>query len=289
MEYSSATDENYNANLALPTANVDNDCGPNNPPWSSMIAIGVWLASVILIAILPALFVLPYLASQRTQFATSQELLAFAASDPTSLFLQILSVIPAHLITLLIAYFVITKGRRYSFTRMIGWKWGGFNVIWLIVSLVVVGLFAVMMTSVFGEADNDFLKLLRSSREIVFAVAVIATFSAPIVEELVYRGILYSAFRRSFSVPVAIIATTLIFAGIHYPQYWGDWATILTLTFLSLLLTIIREKTGNLLPCVLLHFLINGIQSLLLVLEPVLKGYIDVTPEHGFYFVRLFF
>ncbi|MCB1024445.1 MAG: CPBP family intramembrane metalloprotease, partial [Acidobacteria bacterium] len=250
---------------------------PNNPPWGSPMAVFVWLASFALIAIVPVLFLIPYLLSQNVNFSDQEKFVEIATKDPTSLLIQIGAVIPAHLITLLLAWLVITNYRKYSFTEMLGWKWGGFKWWHALLLLIAVFTLAYLMVSIFGEQDNDLMKILRSSRAMVYLVAVMATFSAPIVEEVVYRGVLYSAFQRTFNIPVAVFLVTLVFAGVHFPQYWGDYSTLITLTFLSLVITMIRVKTDNLLPCILFHFLINGIQSLLLVLQPLLPESMNTT------------
>ena len=99
-------------------------------------------------------------------------------------------------------------------------------------------------------------------------MAFIATFTAPFVEEVVYRGVLYSAFQRTLGVTAAFLLTTFLFALVHVPQYWPSYSTIFLLALLSLTLTSIRVKTSNLLPCIVLHTLFNGTQSALLILEP---------------------
>jgi hypothetical protein len=112
--------------------------------------------------------------------------------------------------------------------------------------------------------------MLQSSRSAVYIVAFIATFTAPIVEEVVYRGVLYSAFQRTLGVPAAFIIVTFMFAVVHVPQYYPSFPTIFLLTLLSLILTGIRVKTGNLLPCIILHTVFNALQSGFLLLEPVI-------------------
>ena len=82
----------------------------------------------------------------------------------------------------------------------------------------------------------------------------------PVIEELINRGI--------------CVNVTLMFALVHVPQYYPSFSTIFLLTILSLTLTAIRVKAKNLLPCIILHTLFNGLQSVLLILEPMLK-----TPE----------
>src|SRR5687767_9796409 len=91
------------------------------------------------------------------------------------------------------------------------------------------------------------------------------------VEEVVYRGLLYSAFQRTFGKFLAVIFVTSLFTLVHVPQYWPNFATIIALLLLSLTLTLIRVWTGSLLPCIVLHTIFNGINSTLLLAEPYLK------------------
>ncbi|MCY7349020.1 MAG: hypothetical protein LH614_22750, partial [Pyrinomonadaceae bacterium] len=53
-----------------------------------------------------------------------------------------------------------------------------------------------------------------------------------------------------------------------------NYASIITLLLLSLTLTLIRVRTSNLLPCVILHTVINGVQSIFLVLQPTIENFI---------------
>jgi membrane protease YdiL (CAAX protease family) len=145
---------------------------------------------------------------------------------------------------------------------------------------------AAVVGSLVPEQDNDLVRILRSSRSAVYIVAFVATFTAPFVEEVVYRGVLYSAFKRTLGVPTAFLLATLLFAVVHVPQYYPSYSTIFLLGLLSVILTSIRVKTGNLLPCIILHTLFNGIQSILLILEPLAKS-VDV-PEPAATILHLF-
>ncbi|MGI8670728.1 MAG: CPBP family intramembrane glutamic endopeptidase [Aridibacter sp.] len=260
---------------------------PDNPPWNSLEALGVWLFSVAAILILPTLAVIPYLLKQNINFYDAVSVQK-AAMEPGAILIQIGTIIPAHILTIVAAWFVITRFNKHSFTKMLGWNWGGYN--WWQVILIMSGLLvlvfgvALAMSQIFGQTDNDLLKILRSSRYAVFLVAFMATISAPFVEEVVYRGVLYSAFQRTFNIPIAVLLVTLVFALVHFPQYWGDYATLSTLLFLSLVLTLIRVKTGSLLPCILFHFLINGIQSAMLILEPYFPNTLNASHIQSFFF-----
>jgi hypothetical protein len=246
--------------------------GPDDPPWGSAIAIVTWMASVLMIFIVPVIFLAPYLVSKGAHSLGSEELSKFAVSDPTALLIQVAAVLPAHLITLAIGWFVVTRARKYPFFSTLGWRSGGMRWWHHILILLLFMVLAAIVGSIAPEQDNDLLRILRSSRLALYTVAILAVFSAPFVEELIYRGVLYSALQRTAGSWPAVIIVTILFAAVHVPQYWGSPATIILLTLLSLILTLVRAKTGNLLPCVILHTLFNAIQSALLILNPEMNA-----------------
>lgn len=240
---------------------------PDNPPWNSGTAFGVWIASFIFIAVVPLFFILPYAFSKNVNFADAPALTKFLLDDPTAVLLQVLATIPAHVFTVLLGWLVVTRFRKFSFRETLGWQNGGLK--WWHYPLILLGIFAVsaLVSQFFPQQDNDMQRILRSSQAAVFAVAFLATFTAPLTEEVVYRGILYSAFQRTIGVPAAVVFVTLIFAAVHFYQYWGSPSTIFLIYFLSLVLTLVRVVSKNLLPCIILHTLINGVQSIALVVQ----------------------
>jgi membrane protease YdiL (CAAX protease family) len=159
----------------------------------------------------------------------------------------------------------------------------GFRLWHALVLTVAFYVFGYLMTSAFGKVDNDFERLIEGSRVAVYLIAILATFTAPLVEEVVYRGVLYSAFQRKFGFTIAIIFVTVLFTAVHVPQYSQnnvpDYASVITLLVLSLALTLVRARTGNLLPCVVLHTVFNGIQSVILVLEPYIQTDKSPVPD----------
>jgi membrane protease YdiL (CAAX protease family) len=244
---------------------------PSDPPWNSWAAIAVWVFSVLAILIFPAVFLLPYLARFRDSFGSDQELIDFAQSDPTAVLLQVGAVIPAHLITFFAAWLVATRVRTYRLGETLGFRSGGVRWWHYLAILVAFFAMAAVVQYYVPEQDNQLLRVLRSSRAAVFLVAFLATFTAPIVEEMVYRGLLFSAFQRSIGVHWAFVLVSFLFALVHFPQYLESPSTLLLLGVLSLVLTAVRVYSGNLLPCIILHTAFNGLQSLLLVLEPYIE------------------
>ncbi len=244
---------------------------PNAPSWSSLEAVAVWIASVLLIVLVPMVFLLPYLALQNPPITEGSQLSEFVKSDPIAIILQVVAILPAHLLMLLLAYMVVTRVRKHSFRKSLGWETGGFA--WWYYGIILGSFFviAAVVGNFFPEQENELIRILQSSRAALYIVAFIATITAPMVEEVIYRGVLYSAFQSRFGVPAAFLLVTFLFSLVHVPQYYPSFSTIFLLTMLSLTLTAVRVLSGNLLPCIILHTIFNGLQSVLLILEPYLK------------------
>lgn len=226
------------------------------------------------------------MATQNIGFFDQTGMADFMRNNSTAILLQVAAIIPAHIFTFILAWLVVTKFKKYSFRETLGWEWNGFKVWHSFAIFAVFYGIALSLTAVLGETETEFDRMLKSSRTVVYLVAFFATFTAPLVEEVIYRGLLYSAFQRTFGVAAAVILVTVLFTVIHIPQYSSEsipnYASLITLLLLSLTLTLIRVRTGNLLPCVFLHTIINGVQSVLLILSPYIEKYAETpSPQTG--------
>jgi membrane protease YdiL (CAAX protease family) len=84
---------------------------------------------------------------------------------------------------------------------------------------------------------------------------------APAFEELLFRGILYGGFRRSFGSRWAIVLSTLIFLGVHLPLSIRYPNVTICLTALSLAALCVRLKSQAIGPAIAVHFGYNLILS----------------------------
>jgi membrane protease YdiL (CAAX protease family) len=241
---------------------------PNDPPWTTLNAFGVWVVSIVLLIASSGVGLVVYYSSLETKPESVRLLLD---NNPQAILSMLVAVIPAHLLTLLLCWFVATQRGKYSLSETLGFKWGGFHLGYCI--LTVIGFYVLfgLLGYIFGPEDNELMKILRSSRTAVYVMAFLAVFTAPIVEEVVHRGILYSALQRSVGVPLAIFITSFIFAAIHFDQYKSSAVALIMISILSLGLTLIRWKSGNLLPCIATHMAFNGVQAVLILFEPYLE------------------
>jgi CAAX protease family protein len=248
---------------------------PNDPPWGLGGALLVWFVSVGLIIFLPLVFLIPYSIQRGLNPAQPdyiQQLAAFAISDKTAIFLQVLSLLPTHILTFAMVWMLVTRFGKIPFREALGWTWPRQLGLWRSVILAF-ALFAVanVVGKLLGaDKPTQLEQLINSSLAARYTIAVLAVLTAPFVEEFVYRGILYAALQRLVGAVWAAIAVLALFTLIHVPQYWPNVGVIAAIGLLSLTLTIIRAYTGRLLPCIVIHLVFNGITSVILLVEPYL-------------------
>ena len=249
---------------------------PDNPPWGLGGAVGLLFLSFMLMVLTQVLFLVPYALRRGVKLDALGE---FALKDPGALFIQVVSIIPAHLLTLGLAWLLVTRAGKYPFFATLGWEWGNGFTLWRSICLgVVMFLAGVSVIYLTGPTDNALERLLQSSRAAALATAFAATFTAPLVEEIVFRGLLYSSLRRLVGAAWAVVSVFMLFALIHVPQYWPSFGVIGVILMLSLALTLVRARSGRLLPCFVVHLVFNAIQSGFIVIEPYLKPYFPETP-----------
>ncbi|MFL6277980.1 MAG: type II CAAX prenyl endopeptidase Rce1 family protein [Blastocatellia bacterium] len=255
--------------VAQPTA-----LDPDHPRWGVWTAIGAWLFSVaaLIVAQVAVVMVLYVIDQRRGVFPSpaDKEALRNWAMTPHVLTASVYSTILAHLLTILFCWVVVTRLRSQPFLPSLGWNWAGRSPLyWL---LIAVGLFVginlanALFVRILPQKETDFDQLLKSGPQVRIAIAILASFSAPLVEEIVYRGVIFGALRKRFSATVTVVVVTLLFAGVHVPQYFGAWATVAGLILLSLILTVVRARSKTLLPCIVIHFINNAVASLMIVL-----------------------
>jgi len=270
-------------------------------PWLEVvIAFLFWVLSVFLLAVIPVVVALPYLISQWSKFGppTPEALM----EDKQLLFWSVVGIVPAHLLTIAVAWVLITRIRRRPFWKTLGFEWPK-HPSPAVISLVCLGLSLVLLaigwavTTLLGGGKTQLDLLVESSMGARIATALLATFTAPLVEELVYRGVLYSALEQATGKVIGVILVTMLFAGVHVFQYLNNPGVILVITILSLTLTMARAYTGSLWPPFIIHLIFNGIQSTFIILAPFIEKFqkteevAPATPgfDVAFHFVQSIF
>lgn len=246
----------------------------------------VWVTSLVLLVFMQIAVAVPYVVYKTTTGGSTAAL----ATDPTLIFFSILGVVPAHILTFLIVWFLVSNRGRRPFWQTLGWSFpesfGPWKTIGLAVALLGVG---VLFTQFLGGKETALDQIINSSLKARFATAFLAFATAPLVEELIFRGVLYPALQRAIGMVGAVAIVTVLFAGIHVFQYFDNFAVVAVITMLSLTLTLLRARTGRLLPSFVLHLVFNGIQAAFLILQPFIGKFSaeENKPVVGFFFHHL--
>ena len=253
----------------LPTSTID----PDDPPWGVGSAVLVWLASVAALVAMPLLAVLAFLAYGFFRYGFAfEELRQTILTERNVILASIIAVLPTHILTLGIVWALVTGFGKRPFWRALGWNWGKEFGFWSSAGLAfAMLLMGGALTRLLGGSETQLDQIIGSSTAARFAVAFLATATAPLVEEMVYRGVLYPALQRAIGALWAVIGVSTLFTLVHFLQYSNNLGVITAISLLSLALTIVRARTGQLLPCFMIHLVFNGLQSLAIIFEPYMR------------------
>jgi len=152
-------------------------------------------------------------------------------------------------------------GRNLTIFALRGFSWKS-ALPWLGVAVVVMVVLTVLehyIPSLSSEGMNEMMRRAAGSSGVV-VVLLAAGLLVPVFEELVFRGILYSALDDMGGSWLAVVVTSLAFAFAHM-QYG---LLLISLTFLlGLLFALLRRATGSVWPGVLVHVANNSIAVLM--------------------------
>lgn len=209
--------------------------------------IGVYIAGKL---ILPA-----------TKNATMGDIFFFGSNDGTVVSLSI--IIGCVLLVAVSVLLIRVRGgnvRKYLALQPFSWSVG----IGMLVLLLMFMIGSQALTYLLNESPLVFVDPLYQSVSSVWLLIFAMVIVAPIYEELIFRGLLWSAIAEQFSnvanaehrgAIVASLVTSVIFAVIHL-QY-GIYE-IGTIVVLALIFCYARIKSGSLLLPMLLHIINNG-------------------------------
>ena len=135
-----------------------------------------------------------------------------------------------------------------------------------IVLLLGISPFIMVLANLHSDpgGEQEAVKFFRGSASLQsrLLLAFMAVIVAPVVEEMVFRGLLYRIFRGYFGKISAMFFTSVLFAAIH-----GNLPMFLPLTLLACALAAGVEATGSLMVSIAMHATFNGLSIGLMLLE----------------------
>ena len=115
-----------------------------------------------------------------------------------------------------------------------------------------------------GVEEQDVVSLMRKKFKegdpgYIAAAVLLAVVLAPVVEEMVFRGLLFGWLRERCGAAAGAVLSSIAFALVH-----ASLTAVVALFLVALLLCAIHVRTRSLYPCMLYHSLLNA-QTLLLI------------------------
>lgn len=134
-------------------------------------------------------------------------------------------------------------GRIPSFRQVVEYLAGG-------------GILAVLVSVLLRlrpDAHAFPLERLFDSRFASYAIGAFAISLAPLVEEVIFRGVLFAVIEGAAGRTIAVLITATLFAGLHAPEYWQAWNHLGMILLVGIAFSLARAITGSLTPSILLH------------------------------------
>lgn len=127
---------------------------------------------------------------------------------------------------------------------------------WMAAAVGAYLLFAAVYTSIFGSPHQKDIAESFGAVPVQIALIVVA---APISEEVCFRGMLFGGLRTRMPRLAAALLSALIFGGLHALT---GVSAVPPLIFFGFALALLYEKTGSIVPGILLHMLNNSVALL---------------------------
>lgn len=133
--------------------------------------------------------------------------------------------------------------------------------------VAIAGVLGFGLEAIFPSPENAEGPLIQAAaapgwQRILFVV--LAVVLAPVIEEFLFRGVMYTGMLRSWGKWPAGIVLTLSFGLLHLADVGGYWPALFMITMVGLGLLLVRIKTKSLIPAIAMHSAYNLFQVLAL-------------------------
>jgi membrane protease YdiL (CAAX protease family) len=157
----------------------------------------------------------------------------------------------------LLVPFAIAAGRGATVRRaaaqlgLRGFRPGAIK--WMFAAIGAYLLFAIAYTAIFGAPEQ---KDIADEFGTVPMQILLIAIAAPISEEVCFRGMLFGGLRERWPRIAAALISGLIFGGLHALTGLSAVPPLIAFGFI---LALLYEKTGSIVPGILLHMLNNSV------------------------------
>ena len=135
------------------------------------------------------------------------------------------------------------------------------------IPIIIAGILSIIGIAILSSELNNILnryfpiqtdsKIIDTlMQEDLLGVFITVLLVAPIVEEMLFRGIILEGLERHYKLTTAVLTSSILFALVHLPV---GVIVALNIFLLALFLAWVRLKSGSLMLCVICHATFNAI------------------------------
>ena len=160
------------------------------------------------------------------------------------------------ILTLLI-YFIIEKIKKTSLAKetdmkMVSGKQMGLTVVGALGGMFFLN-FMLNILPIPAELIGDLNSGMSSLTSYPFWLALLVNaILIPILEEVVFRGYLFSRLGKAMPAVVAAVISSVVFGLCHGGLVWAIWAGVT-----GLIICVVRVKSGSIIPGMIFHIIMN--------------------------------
>lgn len=179
------------------------------------------------------------------------------------------------LIAEFIGYGIVFIALRVLFARhgrplfeSLGWIPQPFRPLDLALLGLALALVVVVLGNLLGfpNVETPFDKLLNDALSRI-TIALFGITLGPVIEELLFRGFLQPVLVDSFGVLPGILATSVVFGGMHLMQNAFLWQSGVLITLVGFVLGVVRHVSGSTRASAITHVSYNAVPFLVLLVS----------------------
>lgn len=145
-------------------------------------------------------------------------------------------------------FWEVFKGEKASIGASIGWGIIGFFLVFL---GQTIGAYIELALGIDMGSENT--EAIMGVTKVAPIMILATVFLGPILEELVFRRVIFGSIIQNYNFWIASIISAIVFAAIHM-----DFTHILLYTICGMIFAFLYHKTKRLLTPIIAHILLNG-------------------------------
>ena len=172
-------------------------------------------------------------------------------------------------LTMFVVLKVIFFWKGQSLLRSLGWVRSPFSpltMMWLGFALVVSSVILQTLLRT-PQIQTPFEQLLNSDPISKFAISFFGVTVGPVIEELLFRGLLQPVLVSAMGVFPGILLTSALFGALHLSQNAGLWQSGVLITMAGFAFGVVRHVSGSTRASSIMHIAYNALPFVATLLQ----------------------